>query len=1169
MSKSVKKGVFTTDNLNNVAASIVNPAPLPVPVMNTGGGITPLAVESTNWTAAKGGNFNTPADWSNGVPTTGVDAYIEENSNNSITVTISGVSDIADSLTTEYAGLLISSGTLTLEGAGRASGITTGTATGLTEKGGLLDFENGPSQNQVSYITSGGPAVDQTSGIIEVDAGTLEITGNSIFDGTLTGSGDKPDSGTIALQGFSTYDFGSAAVVSVGVLDLEGSNMVLAGNLTLDGGFNQSSSTTITMVAGKVLLLDDTATLKDSLSGVVTGGTVQNDAATALTGETLTSNTTFTNDGTLLLNNGGGVALTLDTTATALPLLINASGHAIDVLNGSYTIQGGTFTNAGSIVLETAGSLTVTSLLTDTGSISVAAADVFTIDNQFSASGAISGAGTFQIEGPGSDTIASTSKISVADFVIDPGSDGITLTIDTASITSAEFQIANTVNFGTSVSYAGTFIADPFDFYDAPINLGTHTLSLSGTAIFDGVNSAMPEVTGTGTLALSGTTTLTDAGMILANGMTMLNSGTLSDSSILQIGTSAGSAAVTNTATGVWDLVGSSSAGGSSELGVNGGNLLSTFTNAGLFENAGGISQIPEVFTDFINSGKISIAAGYETDFYGTLDNTGTISGAGTLGLGEGTTTFGSGTVLGIGQLKLFNSATITLSSNLTYTGLFNDLGDNTSTLDLGSEKLSLGGQADFGSDSGSAYVSGGGTLALEGATSIGDPGNAPASIGLEIGGTAELVNTGTVTQTGGVQIGETAAGLIASITNGVSGKWIFTTTAGISDGSNASSSFVNSGLLENSGTGNTVTISAVLNTSGTLEDLKAGSGIDITNGGTIGGKLSGAGTIALDSGIFTLCKATTLSVATLGIDNAQLNIASPASYAGTLDLKGGTLALGASTATLTLTGQDALDGLVTGNGTVLDAGGTLTADTLTLGGGDILLDKGGMIFQGANITIGNGSASTASLDIASGSSYELSEASSISGTGVGGIVNAGNFGLVAGSGTSSIGLTFTNTGTVTDTSGGTLAFATSFVNDNLITASGSAVVFEGSITGTGSIDLTGASMATIGGYAASGQTMVFTDSSSSTATIDSPGQFDAAISGFSGDNALLLADFDFSKSSYSGGTLTLTGTSNGGTASLVHLDFAGTYESASFAIISTQLSTGGYDTLITYTGHA
>jgi hypothetical protein len=111
--------------------------------------------------------------------------------------------------------------------------------------------------------------------------------------------------------------------------------------------------------------------------------------------------------------------------------------------------------------------------------------------------------------------------------------------------------------------------------------------------------------------------------------------------------------------------------------------------------------------------------------------------------------------------------------------------------------------------------------------------------------------------------------------------------------------------------------------------------------------------------------------------------------------------------------------------------------------------------------------------------------------------------------------------------------------------------------------------MATIGGYAAAGQTLIFTDSSSSTATIDNPGQFDAAISGFSGDNALLLADFDFSKSSFSGGTLTLTGTSNGGAASVVHLDFAGTYDSASFAITSTQLNTGGYDTLITYTGHA
>ena len=525
--------------------------------------------------------------------------------------------------------------------------------------------------------------------------------------------------------------------------------------------------------------------------------------------------------------------------------------------------------------------------------------------------------------------------------------------------------------------------------------------------------------------------------------------------------------------------------------------------------------------------------------------------------------TLAAGSVISVAEIGLYTDATLNLATNLTYAGLFNDQGFSTTTLNLASNTLSLTGQAVFGAADNDAYVGGSGTLSLSGTTTI-----TQANYGLEIGGTTALINSGTLTQSGGLQIGD-GSGNIATVTNTSTGTWKLGTSNTISTGNDASSSFSNAGLVVNIGTGNTETISAVFNNTGTLTDTNFGSTIALADGGSIGGTLSGAGGIDFNGGAFTLATATALKVASLGIfgNGTEVTLAGAASYAGTLtEGSGATINLSAAAATFTLTGQDTLDGSVIGTGTVLlSTGGTLIADSLTLGGSAILKDSGGTIAQGQDITIGNNSASTASLSIAAGSTYEITNNVVIGSDGLGGIANAGTFSMLQGTGTSTIDPIVTNTGTV-NSSSGTLAFASNFTNNKLVTASnGHEVVFDSSVnatgTSTGTIALTSGGLAAFGGFVGSAETLSFNDGSSSLATLESPTNFDGTISGFAGSNELMLSDLDNATTgaTYSGGVLTLIG-ENGSTAETIQLHFSGTYTLGNFSIENN--NAGGTDIL-------
>jgi hypothetical protein len=352
------------------------------------------------------------------------------------------------------------------------------------------------------------------------------------------------------------------------------------------------------------------------------------------------------------------------------------------------------------------------------------------------------------------------------------------------------------------------------------------------------------------------------------------------------------------------------------------------------------------------------------------------------------------------------------------------------------------------------------------------------------------------------------------------------------------------------------------------------------SGGGTLGGTVSGSGTIDLSGGRqYAIASGAHLTVAALTIEGGSTQVtASTASYSGAFALAGGNTLTLASAATFSLTGSATLQGTVNGAGT-LSASGTsaqLLTNGLLLGGSAVLADNKAVMAQDAQWTIGDSAASTASLKILAGSIYEITADVGIGSEGLGGISNAGTFEKLSTTGTSVISPQVSNSGTILGGSG-TLAFTTQFsntgtaeanlgsldfgaaaVNDATILATrGSAVTFGAAVVAdsgkSGTIALSDGGLAKFGGYVSSSQTLSFLDGSTNTADISTPGSFSAFIEGFSESNILDFAGITNVTGSYTagtgGGVLTLTEEVNGSAVTEAQLHFIGSYTLSSFFI--------------------
>ena len=1068
-----------------------------------------LSGTSTTWTSTTGGNFNTPANWSNGVPVAGIDATIDEASTDSITVTLSGVNDTADALNTQYAGLSLINATLTLQGVlsgSDGSNISTGSGTALTQAGGLLDFQNGPSGNDSSSISSGGGGVVQTSGIIEVDAGTLTIAGNSSFAGTITGTGDKPDSGIVVLAGGSTYNFNAGAVVSVGEVSIIGtSNVNLNEALTYQGNFIQSGGSTLN-IGAHVFTLDDTEGTISSVAGLITGTQLTNQNVLSLAGATLSSGTTLSNSGTLLINQGGGLALTLGNGGTAASLLANTTGGTIAVQSGNDVIAGGTFTNAALLQLSGSSTLSTSSTFTNSGTISIATGDAMYVNAPFSSTGAITGAGLFELNPGGIDYLRAGTTVSVGEFEINGVNSSVTVTSSIASITAGTFVLFQAINLDltTNLSYGGVFVDEGYAGASS-VNLGTATMTLSGTNLFDATNFGSDLFTGTGTLLTSGSTSITIAGLGIGEGTTLANSGKLYQAASVALGDTNGVGYGSNSATGTWDVI------GNAELGANVNNVVSnpysTFSNAGLFEMTatGDVATVNALFT---NTGNIATSIGAVTDFIDTLTNAGTISGAGEFEITAGTTTLGTASTISVGTLAVGNGGVLTLGKSLAYTGAFTDFTSGATGLNLGGTTLTLSGTSNFGTYNGTTVIDGPGKLVLASANTTLIPNS-----NIVLGGGAAVQNTGTVLQDGLLQIGDNS-GTSASVTNSAGGTWTLALGNGINRGTNFSTQFTNAGLFQDTELGSPTSVYSVFSNTGTIS--VPGTELDFYSNFSNTGSITGAGAVGLrGSASGTLLTGTALTVAQFNMyDQSTLTLVTNVDYAGIFNDQGfdtTTVNLNSRVLTLAKTanlGAQDNYAVVDGPGT-LSLTGTTTITSSNYGlelGGTVTMTNSGHLIQNGQLQIGDSSGASASVTNAARGNWVIATGNGIS-TGsnaASSFTNLGVFGNTGNLDSQTISAVFKNSGTVAVASGDSTNFVNSFSN-------------TGTISGAGQFDLTNNAVGTFsaGEVISVAEIGLYSDATFDLAT-------NLSYAGIFNDQGFATTTVNLG-----GNTLTLTGTAN------------------------------------------
>lgn len=381
--------------------------------------------------------------------------------------------------------------------------------------------------------------------------------------------------------------------------------------------------------------------------------------------------------------------------------------------------------------------------------------------------------------------------------------------------------------------------------------------------------------------------------------------------------------------------------------------------------------------------------------------------------------------------------ATVTVGTGATFSdGYYQNGGtlQGTGTVAISGSNALTGGEA--------AVITGGraeGALAfsISGATSLGN---------FTLGGSTTLTNKSTVTLTGGIALGDnTAAG--ATITNAAGAKLDIAGDYGIGQGA-ASARLTNAGTLAKTAGSGTTEIQVSLTDTGTIS---VASGVLQLDGPTdsLSGTISGAGEVFLAGGTDTIAAGTALTVAQLRIDNAtSVTFGGSLTYAGSFSQAGpSVVSIGAST--LTLTGAVSLSTdfgtpMITGSG-VLATKGTTTVNQFILGG-TLDWQNSGTVAEHSNATqIGDGSSAQATFTNLGGAHFNLTDDSGINrgGSANSTFVNQGTLAKTGGSGTSTVALDVTDTGTIAIASG-TLDF------------DGPVNSFAGAISGAGQLLLGG-----------------------------------------------------------------------------------------------------------------
>jgi hypothetical protein len=346
------------------------------------------------------------------------------------------------------AGTLTTAASLTTTGSLNLSGTLAGTGT-LAITGGSATFANGADIAIAKITQSGGTANftgasttiahpwSQTAGTVTVatgDKATFTGAGN-VFDGTLAGAG--------TVQFAAGSDAWTGTHITATSVIVTGTTVTLSGAIALSHTVVVTSPSLAVAAAGASLTGAGILELTNNATNALKGGPLTN--AAKIEGSGLISVASLTNSGTIDANF-----------ATALTL----------------TAASGTVVNSGLIENVSTGGLTITSAVTNTGSLSVTKGTL-TVD------GAVSGAGTVRISGGTADMAGAFA--GAVTFT----SAGGTLALahartDTVTITGfaktpiTRLDLQDIAFTGATVKYSGTTASGTLTVTD-----GTHTTHIT------------------------------------------------------------------------------------------------------------------------------------------------------------------------------------------------------------------------------------------------------------------------------------------------------------------------------------------------------------------------------------------------------------------------------------------------------------------------------------------------------------------------------------------------------------------------------------------------------------------------------------------------------------------------------------------------------------------
>ena len=926
---------------------------------------------------------------------------------------------------------------------------------------GTLSKTGGTGTSSISLV------VNSTGVLGAAAGGTLALTGGGSIGGTVSGLG------TVALNNLN-YTIG--AVAGAGTLMVGSANSLTeTATATVSAGIILSNSSTLTVASGKTLTLGgpltfgETTNLNGAQWGALSGpGTLITTGATTIVDGGSGSGSSYEAffGGNITWTNSAAGTVTVSGLAD-FGLHGGASDGATIINQGNFDFAGDdgqllqfqaatdSFSNSGTLAkLSGTGTSSLAGSLTSTGLIT-AASGTLALTGGGSLSGTITGAGTVQIY----DSTFTLGAIA--------GAGTLEIAGGTTRITATETLTATIAPAVILQDYAILAVAA-----GKSLTLGS-SLTIGEAANVNGYQWAA--ISGPGTLTTTAATNIVDGGnggigyeAFIGGNITWINSatGTVTVSGQANFALSGGAtdgATIINQ--GNFDF-----AGIDAQLGLfsTGAGTIDSFTNTGTLAKLSG-TNTTTLAAAVTSTGLISAASG-TLSLSGGGAIGGTITGAGTVQLFDSNFTLGA--IAGTGTLDIAGgttrmSATETLTATIAPAVIVQDY----ATLAVAAGKnLTLGSSLTLGENINVngyqwAEISGPGTLTTSAATTIVDGGN--ASIGYEafIDGNITWINTATGTVT---VAGQADFGLSGGTTDGATiinqGNFDFVGVDSqlVAFQGGETAILTNSGTLAKLSGSNITNFAATLNNTG-LVNVAAGV-LAATGGGSIGGTLSGAGTLSLSGTYATTGLSGAGHLAITGA-NSTLTQTGSGTISASLLASGNATLVVSPAAVLSLSGPVTLGdasgyGAFTGPGTIATTGLTSIYD-----GGASVLEVG----LGAGVTWANaGTVNDAGLVASGTGSSTITNSGTFNLTSDDGglsvyvdsasFSNTGTLAKTGGTGTSTIsGVTFVSTGAITS-SIGTLALASGGTLSGSIGSSGNGVVLlsGGSpFTATGALSIT------------------------------------------------------------------------------------------------------------------